>query len=123
MNANHLDFSREAVAKIGKPQTCPTCRGNGRVVKSSLLEVILADCQTCNGTGKIITPCPVEDYNVGYCCPICFELHNQSENEPCLYCQEVLANEYVGKNVLALATQAAKAMGDYHKVQRALYHK
>jgi hypothetical protein len=123
MNANHLDFSRAAVALIGKPQTCPTCNGNKRLGSfwCGILAHSYYDCPTCNGTGKVTTPCPVEDYNGGWdCCPICFDGMNNGI-EPCPNCQEVLANEDVGKNVLALATQAAKAMGDYRKVQRAIY--
>jgi len=122
-HAQNLAQSREAVALIGKPQTCPTCLGNKRL--GSFWCGILArsyDCPTCNGTGKVTTPCPVEDYNGGWnCCPICFAGQNKSETEPCPHCLEVLANENVGKNALALATQAAKAMGDYRKVQRAIY--
>lgn len=34
-------------------QICPTCRGQGKVMKNSVFDWGLKPCPTCNGTGYI----------------------------------------------------------------------
>ena len=41
---------------LGKPETCGTCGGSGRVRRGRF--PIASACPRCNGTGKVAPPCP-----------------------------------------------------------------
>ncbi|HXX30203.1 MAG TPA: molecular chaperone DnaJ [Myxococcaceae bacterium] len=44
---------------VGKPRTCPTCGGSGRLKQGRGPLSLSTPCPTCDGTGKVAPPCDV----------------------------------------------------------------